>query len=661
MPQLRFGRTRRAEQSVTRRRAVLRAGVGVAVLLGGTAVAGLAWSRASAGAVRPSFQTNRQLIYKLSYRDEGADRVGAVFGAGNAGSQRFTTSVDAILTATTVESDARGATIVWKLVEPRVALRSGDPLEGVYDSMLRSDALRPFVTRVDERGRVLQFARDEQMGQLGAGLMRRIVATLQIVTPESGARGSEDWASDEPSVDGTRRSTYRLDPWVTPLFGDRAVRFHRTSAITQQPSEDDGAAHVVSTSLDDGRWRLDGILASLSAFELRSVRVNRRIVARSQALMRVDLVATPDLAPDRVDAARTYADKRLAHGATPLRVVHDSVAETRRARASVLATDTPATLERKLAKEEGRAVNPGQTQLAAQFGALFALQPASIAREHARFESAAPASAAFAVILQGLESAGTPQAQAELAAVAVRREAEAPIATPIAIGLGLQRRPTLQAESALFELALHGDAEVRDAAVLGLGSAASAEQRAGAARGARIAAWLVARLRAARTAPDRRTDLLALGNAGDPGTVEEVAGFAADSNSSVRAAVATALRHFEDARSDAILTVLLGDTDVNVRVAAAAAFETRAPGDAAFARLTSAATGDAASIVRASAAQALWEQRDARPNVRQVIDAVAAHDADSQVRATARQMLANDFANSEPGVTAPEAQLDPAR
>jgi hypothetical protein len=625
------------------------------------ALALAAASRASTEAVRDAFEPGRQMLYHLTYSDEGVDRITAALGSGATSDQRFTTDLDAVLTVTTLERDARGATLIWNLVQPHIVFHSGDALEGVYNSALSADAVRPFVTRVDLDGRVVRFACDAAVSDLGAGLMRRIVATMQIVAPQRASYFDTQWTRDEPAVDGLRRSSYALDPWISPLFGEREVRFRRASALSA-PAVTGGEEGIVvrGEAIDDGHWRLDGVLGDLNAFETRTVTLDTRVVARSQALLRVQALGAAALAADRLSAARDYAGQRLAAAATGLHVVPVAAEVERSAFTSMLGNDTAATLAIRLAAQDGKPASPAQTTLAAEYGALVALHPAEIPALERALANAPGAGARFAILLQGFERAGTPQAQAALARVAVRREAEPAAATPLAIGLGLQRRPTLAAESALYELALRGDAEVRDAAELGLGSVARAEAHVAPDRAKKITALLLEHLAAATTAAGRRTELLALGNAADPSTIDAIAAYAGDRERYVRAAAATALRHFDDARSDAVLASLLGDADANVRVEAAAAFQSRPIGNASFERLSSLALNDPDATVRGAAVQSLWSARLARPEVRTIVAHVASGDANGRVRATAQRAIDADVAETDPEIAAPQTQLGSA-
>ncbi len=642
-----------------RRAAAFVAAAGGAIVVAAVAMA-LA-THASTASLAPEYRPGRQTLYRLAYRDEGVSDPTAALDRRTSAERRTRTNLDAILTLTTVEADDTGADLLANLVEARVEYHSGEAFDALHAGLLEDDARRPFALRLDRLGRIVRFAPDPATSEGGAAFERGLASTLEVVLPNRGSLFAATWQSDEPTRDGERRSTYALAPWLESPFGARTFSFHRTSAlVTAGSHSDDGGSIVRGTSLDEGSLDADGSLARLHAFEVRTVFVGSHIVARSQALVNVESIGSADVAAERLAAAADYGRARLAAPtATGLLVRIDRDEVRRRAFVASLRGGNAQSLEAALASLERSADPARQTALTTQFGALFALEPATIGPVAPRLGGLRAGSVRFEVYVQALAEAGTAAAQTALADLALARRNEPAAASEIAIGLGLQPRPTAQTEAALRDLADRAAPETRDTAELALGSVARNEADAAPAR-ARAAVRRAARRLAHAPSDDaRRIELLALGNAVSPSALDAIAPFANDRNATLRAAAVTALRRLSDSRSDALLTDRLTDPDAGVRAAAAAAFDSRAPGDAAFAALRARATSDADANVRISALEALWATRTARPEARSDVSSVAANDADRRVREAASRVLSEDPPDDATLVRAPQAELDP--
>jgi hypothetical protein len=616
-----------------------------AVLIVGAA-AGVLVLRASTARLHHACEVGRQLIYRIVYVSDDAASPGAVFGSqqGKATLQQYHMRLTGALAVTTSACDPGGTTQLWNVVAPDIELSSAIA-PTLFEAMLHRDLSRPYVVRTDGTGRVVKLAHDPAAGTLGTTLMRRIVAEMEVVAPRAPALTAQAWQVEEPDVAGTRTSTYHLQPWIANRLGTATLEFHRTSGVDVRPRDDGRVVRhptIQGVAVDQGRWRLDGSLDWLDTSYTERTTIGGNLVARSQIAFEAQRIAAPRLHPERLAAIDTYGSRALASSdAAPLHVTESERAVDQRGFSATLGADSAATLARALAAAPPGADARARAPLADKLAALFYLQPKTIAAFMPTALGAAPDSTAFRVIVQSLERADSAPAQRALLALLDARAADGAAGPAVAAGIGLLAQPISAVDAVLARAAAGGTRVTAQTAELALGSVASAVAVADPGRAERLVAHIRGRLAAARSAEDVQLELLALGNAGDPATLQTIERYARDANADVRAGAAVALRHQPASEADETLGRLLGDRESVVRLSAASAFVARNPSHAAYLQLQGSARGDSNATVRASAVEAVWKARAAYPDAPAFVREVAATDTDSGVRNTARSALAS--------------------
>ena len=134
--------------------------------------------------------------------------------------------------------------------------------------------------------------------------------------------------------------------------------------------------------------------------------------------------------------------------------------------------------------------------------------------------------------------------------------------------------------------------------------------------------------------------LTALGNAGDPDTLQLIRGYVTSGEASVRAAAAQALRRIPGSEADALLAQLCTDADANVRYSAIDAIAERSPVAVLVAATSALAVTESALQVRAKAVNlvAEWYPKDSALGV--TLRQIESGDTNADLRNVAKVALA---------------------
>ena len=144
--------------------------------------------------------------------------------------------------------------------------------------------------------------------------------------------------------------------------------------------------------------------------------------------------------------------------------------------------------------------------------------------------------------------------------------------------------------------------------------------------------------------PHQKTELLAaLGNSAGPSLIATIAEALHDSNTTIRAAAARAMRLAPGPDVDRMLAdVITSDNDAHVRSDAIFAARFRHPLPAVLAdALMQAATTDYTDYVRSDAVAVLRQNPTASPRIQETLQQIAQSDADKSIRRQAQEALAS--------------------
>jgi hypothetical protein len=243
-------------------------------------------------------------------------------------------------------------------------------------------------------------------------------------------------------------------------------------------------------------------------------------------------------------------------------------------------------------------------------------------------------------LVDALSSSGSPAAHQALADMLTAKGIDPKLRQRALGGLALTRRPSAIAVDALKgELARQ---PFNASALFGLGSFAryygdngdSAQEKA-------LGELLLQRLRSTDDiVPRIVVTLRAIANSGYLGALDDVTRRLEDRRSEVRVAAIRAVQHMPGSQIDQLLAnTITKDKDTEVSVSALASVRARKPTDVLVGALTSAAQTATEPKVRYGSVQILTQWSKERPDVRPVIQRVAAKDAEESIRTLAKSAL----------------------
>jgi hypothetical protein len=276
--------------------------------------------------------------------------------------------------------------------------------------------------------------------------------------------------------------------------------------------------------------------------------------------------------------------------------------------------------------------------LLARWEALLHLEPAAAARLPALVVS--ESAERGKLLVDALSTANTEPAQAALAAVAADPNARAKLRMYAVQYLGLQRSPAPAAVAALRTLMDDRDPERAQAATLAFGACARSLRATAPDRTRDMVAELLARLGRATGVTSRQDLVVALGNAGDRGSLPALRGFIQETGGALRPPAIEALRFIQDPAVDSLLGSLLGSkSDSSARFAVISAIRFRDVGPFTV-QLADIARHDPVKNLRSAAIDLLGSRLGDLPALRPLLEEVAHNDPERQNRELAARYLA---------------------
>jgi hypothetical protein len=489
------------------------------------------------------------------------------------------------------------------------AQAGGASSTGAGGDTLADAARRPFLLAFGADGS-FQGARGEPgLPPFIARLWSALGEYLQL---RHGAPGAADWQIEESDAAGRYLAAYAQTGRGT--VSKKKLRYTTTAA--QAVSSYEVRASATGFELDaDGRLASVGVGESLRA----------RVGDEKGPVPGFESTTTLDLRRAAVDAVPSLLASWLADSARAVELRGAAHADSQRARdralidgltiAETLSRLQPLTKAGGSRDERERA---GRAFVA--FTALLRQDPAALAAAEANLRKRGPLTI---TLLAEMSRPGSPLAPEQ------RFEATR--------ALSLVATPTAATVETL--LALRADPEVAAQATYGLGSALHRLDVQDPALAADVRGALLGQLAAARTPGEQSLVLTALGNAGDPATLDAIAGYQQSDDAAVRAGVAQAVRRIDGPQADAMLASLCGDPAAGVRLAAVSAADQRPASAALTGAVSALALGEPEFRVRAKAVNLLAQWSSAAPAVADTLAAVASRDPSADLRNVANGAL----------------------
>jgi HEAT repeat protein len=542
----------------------------------------------------------------------------------------FTIALDGDLDVGYVEAESGGARLRGGFLAPTLKARDGEgnALDPAQLHAIEEELAHPFYFTVDERGRVRTLAVGKSASALARGLVRTVVASMQLATGE----GAE-WTADELDSTGEYRALYKQ---VSPLVVEKTKQSYLRIATARGLVP----ANTVATVGIEGKSKLTvddaGWVVNVDAQEVQALEFERSMpTAKSHATVKARLV---DATPDPSLLGR-YALEQGDLEEVGLASIKELAASERDSDKLLVGNATLGDLVGNLKGKRPEQDGEARAHTSARLAALLRLQPgraADAAREIERTD----ADTAEAMI-SALGAAGTEESHGALADLIASKTLKEDTRASAAMSLGLSSPSSPRALEGLTEAVRTTEGSVRDASTLALGNVARQLQSDHPDLAEGAIAMLGQRLGAAKSNAEIVVLLRALGNSGDPAVVPHAQSALSNEDPTVRMAAVTALRFVPLPVADELIAqTLASDTDFDVREEAAEATSYRAL-DLHLAGLSRALQKEPMASVRLEIVRVLLQKSRSTPAAMELLRRAAESDASAEVRALAASARAS--------------------
>lgn len=595
---------------------VLVAAAGLAAIALG--IAGLArWRRDRSEAadglvVRPLFPAGIDQRYRIDYQTKVGTTSGqALTGFSAAGSLSLVGLLDSPARLVRGEFTGTMSTVA----------QAGAP--GPEPEALAAAARRPFALEFGRDGRFLGARVEPGVPSFVARLWTALGEYLQILRAGDGER----WQTEESDAAGHYLAGYERHG--AESLNKRKLQYTATAKATSYEVQ----ASSAEIGLDD-----DGRLVSFGLAETLRARAGR---GAHNPLPDFESETTLDLTRTAVGSAADRLADLLAQNAraVPAAQIQRSEGQQARDRSLIGGFDLAEALSDIAPFSKAGGSREERTRAGRAFVALVALlreDPQALAAVRANLQKAGPLTT---TLLAALRDAGSADAQRMLVEMAS-------VGSPLAAAQRLEASRALSlvaapdADTVQALRGLRADVDVAAQASYGLGSALHRLDGQDPALAAEVRADLVTQLGAAQSPADKTLALGALGNAGDPATLDAIGAYEDSADPSVRAAVAQAVRRIPGSDADETLATLCQDGTTAVRFSAVQAIGERASSPALITAVSALAVNEPDLRVRAGAVNDLARWAPGAPAADEALTTVASRDPNADLRNVAANALA---------------------
>lgn len=549
------------------------------------------------------------------------------------------------LAISVMEAGADEVMCAVSFAEPNVSIEIGMSRVPDLEASAAMDLTRRSFVRMTPDGRILGVLFDPGTDDLTRGFVHALLSRMQTVLPGRAGRRARRWEAEEEGPNGPYVAVYRAQgrpaegieriaktkmPYQVPGAGRTSLS--ESLPVTARPSGE----LTIAFDLKSGR------LQEARGQETESLAVADKEVARVESRIDVRLIAAEEGSSTELAKIRLDLDAaRAVRPFVPLTISISGEEGERAVQRSALGEATLGSLlaDLRAAVEAGRTRDTG---LYLQFKALIFLQPEVCPSLAEVLERSAPAGLTADVVGGALGVVGHPEAQAALASALLARRDDPAFVSRIVPFLTMARRPAEEAERVLNDLADGpAGADVRSAALFGLGTMARNSRDSDPGRADRIAARLLSRLRDPMPEAEADIVLKALGNSGSEKALPTFAEYAKDPSAGLRAAALVGLRFVDAPEADGLLAeALRSDPEASVRIAALQALSFRQPTGGTVKAHIGALAGDPSETVRVAALRNLGKSIGAFPEALKAVRRAAENDASENVRKAAAAILA---------------------
>jgi HEAT repeat protein len=529
-------------------------------------------------------------------------------------------------TETCLESDARGHVFALELsdVTGEATLEAGrkEPVGKLLAGTTYVE-LKP-----DGRVKTIHFA--ESMPALGRNIVRDLLSHRSMKLP---AEPAHEWQTEEISLEGKYPASYQVASASSTRVD--VTKRRGNDSPGRNRALDKPQVHYLDGSVAQIRLEHDWLHDLESSTEVETMS-GKKAMARTRT---------------RVVFHESAVEARRID---ELRSAFAGLGDNRARRGDLAATEVEERIEDKMQREQlknetwdtlwAKAQDPtvNEPEVFLQLRALFKLHPEECkkaAEALARLGSNKDTS--FMLLTNALAATGTPEAQAALRAAIDGSTGKRDNQQVMVAELGMLIHPEQETEAyARDVVAHHIDGETRNVAQLALGSMASALAEADPQRADALVGEALQRAHDAKSLDERVTALHALGNTSSPRAFDALRAAASDPDYRVRTTAAAALRYIVgDEAEHLLLGLAVRDPEHAVRAEAVSSLSHRLLAPETFEALAQLVQRDPAEAVRQSVIRVLAGSADQFPDAESVLESVAQHDRQKDVRDSAALAL----------------------
>jgi Lipoprotein amino terminal region len=601
------------------------------------------------------FNVGQQLVYKLDYRNSASSDLRALFSdlkksgdtntnstAPNSFVSAFENHVQADLVMTIVTQRPGGWLVSYQLRNPIVQINASGQEIKEQAQLVQQDLRQEILATIDPQGKILTLRFAPNTSKIAQSFARTVFAALQFVTPAtSGSSGS--WETQEEDPNGQYTAQYTA----------RSGKFQKTKLRYRQPERNSPNNHSQITPVitSDGQLtaeldRGSGRLTTLQGQENQSFEVSKKLVGQAKTNLQLTYTSQSQLTET---ALRTLYDRSAQREAqSPAVRLSQALSEPEsnaKIQRQALGESTLETLLVELdAAEKAADKTQNVTPLYLKFKALVYLQPQTSNALAQRLINSPTDSLSMQMLVGALSAIGHEPAQVALVQIMQDHAQDWQTALLIIPSLAAVPAPTPTTVTALNQFAFASpDQRVASTAQLALGAIARNLAEPAPDRANAIVDRFIQNLMTAKSNEAIKQNLLVLGNAGSPRSLDAITKFVTSPEAEIRSIAVVALRWIIDPPADRLLNqTIKQDSDDNVRAETAVAlgFRTMTPENLAIQKQVLAA--DQSAKVRLALLKNLWQVREQFPEVTTIVQQLAQTDPDSDLRTTANSLLTED-------------------
>jgi HEAT repeat protein len=529
------------------------------------------------------------------------------------------------LTLTPFAQDARGTAVQVEL-RARDVTRTLNGQRASLTAQVAAQLAKPMAMVVDSTGAIRKLFVDPSVDLTTNGLVRGALSALQLVAPEPTTRRS--WSVDEQDSSGEYVAQYERTGPLTVRKRKSRFKNGRDPVLNAQQRTRSASFALVLAQGSGIPERIDGTQDEVSVLQQGELRASLQVQLVLEAVTQVTPVAL---------ALDPKHESSLLDGPRSIRLGPSQYAEIARGH-------SVQSLLRELQTGD-RSDDDARAQLMSRLEAVLRTAGDSSIAEASRAVRELQDDADARVVMGALDGAHSPAAQDALLGIANAKKLSTDRRNTALMHLGLTEEPTVETLEGLRAMSEDGelDPDLRGTAELALGGALRQAGSETLSQTSTSAQYLVERLDAASTVPERTLALEALGNSGSDQALPALKTALEDSSASVRASAANALRHLQNPEADAQLAkIASGDADTNVRSSALRALIQRTLTDETRKALSSALGQDPDVVVRMTAVDVMSKYLDQESGFQQALKQCSEHDPDTRVRERAIAVLNNE-------------------